>query len=110
MITRSLGIDALTAVETVHHHDEATDITIFEHKQDAQPIIERNKALQNTDHQRIGLKKGFMHLASIPDTLLLKWAKECGQRNLYCNEVAEYIAKKLKSPEYRYLNVGSLRS
>lgn len=110
MITRSLGIDMLTGVQTLHHHDESTNITTFEHKQDAGPIIERNKALQNTDHQRKGLKSGFMHLATIPDPFLLVWAKEIGTRDLYGSEMAEYIAKKLKLPEYRYLNVGSLRS
>ena len=110
MITRTLGIDDLTGVETVHHHDEVTNITTFEHRQDAGPIIERNKSLQNTDHQRIGLTKGFMHLATIPDPMMLAWAKEIGSRDLYGSEMAEYVAKKLKLPEYRYLNVGSLRS
>jgi hypothetical protein len=110
MITRTLGVDELTRVETVHHYDEATDITTIEHKQDAAPIIERNKALQNTEHQKRGLKSGFMHLATIPNPLIMVWAKEIGSKDLYGSEMAEYMAKKLKLPEYRYLTVGNMRS
>lgn len=110
MVSRSLGFDPITGVETIHHFDEVTEVTTIEHRQDAEPIIELNKALQGTDHQRKGLKKGFMHLATIPPVVQMKWAKEYGVKDVYDPEFMPIILKLLKQPEYRYLNVGQLRS
>ena len=110
MISRTLGIDEITGVETIHHYDELTQITHIEHRQDVEPIIERNKALQNTDHQRIGLKADFMHVATIPATIQMKWAKEHGITDIYSREFMPIIVRLLKDPEYRHLNVGSLRA
>jgi len=109
MITRSLGKDPLTGLETIHHYDEVNDITHIEHKQDVQAGIDAMKALHNTDTQAKGCKEGWMHGAWIPDIVQIKWMKEEGIKDIYAEEYWPKIKRLLNSPYYRYLKSGAMK-
>ena len=109
MITRSLGIDELTGLETIHHYDELTDVTHIEHRQDCRAGIEIMKSLHNTDLQQKGCKDGWMHAAWIPDVIQIKWMKEEGIKNIYDEEYWPKIQRLLNSPDYRYLKSGMMK-
>jgi hypothetical protein len=109
MITRSLGKDQLTGLETIHHYDEVTGKTHIEHRQDVSGIIERNKELQKTDHQKVGIKNEWMHAASIPEIVQIQWMQKYGITDIYNEEYWPLIKKLLNSADYRYLRVGNAR-
>lgn len=109
MISRSLGKDPLTGLETIHHFDEATHQMHIEHKQDVQPIIELNKNLHNTSHQRDGIKKDWVHAAIIPEIVQIKWKKEYGIHDIYSEEFWPKIRALLNSPDYKYLKTGNMK-
>jgi len=101
----SLGKDPLTGIENFHSYDPDTNITYIEAVQDVEPIIERNKALANTEHGQIGRKQCWWHAASIPNVVIAQWLKE--GVNFYDKEHWPAVKRKLNSPEYRYLRTGS---
>lgn len=107
MITRSLGKDELTGLETIHHYDEVTGETHIEYKQDIQGIIDLNKKLHNTDIQEKGIKKDFMLAARIPEIVQIQWMHKYGIKDIYSEEYWPKIRKLLNSPEYKYLRVGN---
>lgn len=109
MITRSLGKDSLTGLETIHHYDEITGETHIEYKQDITAQIEINKALHNTDYQKKGIKDDWMHAAHIPDIIQIQWMKKYGITDIYSEEYWPQIKRLLNSPEYRYLKTGNAK-
>ena len=109
MITRSLGKDPLTGLETIHHYDEVTKETHIEHKQDVSSIIERNKKLHNSDHQKTGCKQEWMHAASIPEVVQIQWMQKYGIKDIYSDENWPLVRKLLNSPDYRYLKTGTMK-
>ena len=109
MITRSLGKDPLTGLETIHHYDETNDITHIEHTQDCTAGLDAMKALHGTSIQKDGVKHGWMHGAWIPDIIQIKWMKEEGIKDIYAEEYWPKIKKLLNSPDYRYLKSGSMK-
>ena len=109
MISRSLGKDPLTGLETIHHYDEITKETHIEHVQDVQSIIERNKLIAKTDHQRKGLKKEWVHIATIPEVVQIQWMKKYGIKDIYSEEHWPLVKRLINSPEYRYLRVGDMK-
>lgn len=70
-------------------------------EQDVEPILDRNKAMQNADKQR----GDFRLVASIPAIFIEKWAREEGVNYLRLDkqEFARLIAKKRRDPDYRDL-------
>jgi hypothetical protein len=106
---RLLDKDYLTGVSTYHHYDPATDLTTIETMQDVQPFIERNKALHNTSYQRDGIKDEWMHVATIPVLVQMKWKQEY---NIDIYDPADYkrIQKLLNDPDYRYLKTGTCKA
>jgi hypothetical protein len=109
MITRSLGKDPLTGLETIHHYDEVTHETHIEYKQDIGAIIERNKSLHNTEHQKIGCKQEWMHAACIPEVIQIKWMKEFGIKDICSEESWPVVRRLLNSPDYKYLKTGNMK-
>lgn len=109
MRTRSLGVDPLTGLETIHHYDQVTGETHIEHKQDISAILNRNKALQNTDHQKMGIKNEWMHAATIPEVVQIQWMHKYGIKDIYSEESWPIIKKLLNSSEYKYLRVGNAK-
>ena len=109
MRTRSLGVDPLTGLETIHHYDDATGKTTIEHKQDCQAIIDHNKKLHNTSYQKDGVKVDWVHAAIIPEIIQIKWMKEYGIKSVYLEEYWPKIRQLLNSPDYRYLKTGNMK-
>jgi hypothetical protein len=108
MITKSLGVDPMTGLETIHHYDELTKVTHIEYKQDVQPLLDLNKQLRSTDHQKNGMKSSWMHAARIPAIIQMKWAKEHGIKDIYSKEYWPKI-RQLLNTDYKYLKVGDAK-
>lgn len=83
------------------------DITV-ERIQDVEPIIERNKALQNTPQKRAG---SFRHIGSIPNVILERWILEdgCNYLALPKDEFDRLIKRKLRDPQWKWLRTGEGR-
>ena len=108
MIKRDLAYDPLTGLKTIHHFDEQTGETHLQYVQDVEALIDRNKALHNTEHQKKGIKNSWMHAATIPDIVQLQWKKKYGV-DIYNQDHWPKIKKLLNSPEYRYLKTGTCK-
>jgi len=102
---RSLGIDPLSGVETFHDYDPLTDITHIQQVQDVEPILEKNKALANTDHSGDGIKNSWWHCAPIPNVIISKWLNEDGI-DFFNKDHWEAVKRKLNVADYRYLRTG----
>lgn len=109
MITRSLGKDELTGLETIHHYDEVTGETHIEHRQDIQDQIDLNKARHNSDYQKNGIKEEWMHAAHIPDIVQIQWMRKYGIKDILSEEHWPLVRKLLNSAEYKYLKTGTCR-
>ena len=73
MTKQLFDVNPHTREVTYHHYDEATDITMIEVVQDAQPYIERSKRLANNpEYKRAGIKQDWYHFASVPNTVLVE--------------------------------------
>lgn len=111
---RLLDRDPYTGITTWFHKDPVTGTIAIEEIQDVDPILEKNKTIQNlgsggamglTDYSRKGIKNGFWHAASIPTTLIQKWLLEEGI-NVFKQEDWPRVKRKLNDPEYKYLRTG----
>lgn len=110
---RLLDYDAQTLTSTFHDYDPLTDTTYIEEVQDVQPILERNKAIQNTggkgklsDYSRQGIKNSWWHTATIPNGVQMKWRQEHGV-DIYNKNHWPKVRQLLNSPDYRYLRTGT---
>lgn len=76
----------------------------IERIQDVEPILDNNKALQNTP-QRSDFGR---HIASIPLVVIEKWMNEEGAPVLAMDrhEFNRFIRRKLQDPDYRWLRTG----
>ena len=72
--------------------------------QDVEPILDRNKALQNEPQSR---RSDFRHIGTIPNVILLKWMNEDGADVMRMNgdEFGKFIRRKLNDPDWRHLRV-----
>ncbi len=68
--------------------------------QDVEPILDRNKALQN--EPQCG---DFRHIGTIPNVILVKWMNEEGANVLKMSseEFGKFIKRKLDDPDWRWL-------
>lgn len=107
--SRSLGVDPLTGLETIHHYDDQTGYTHIQYKQDITAQIDLNKALHNTDYQKKGIKEEWMHAAHIPDIIQIQWMREYGITDIHSEEYWPLVRRLLNSPDYRYLKTGSCK-
>lgn len=82
-----------------------TDTTYVETRQDVEPILDVNKALQNSDeYTKHGMKKEMWHYASIPIVVQMKWLNEYGMTNWPLKPGNEKLLfRLLNSPEWKYL-------
>ena len=118
---RLLDWDAETLTATYHHYDHDTGLTTIEEVQDINPIIESNLATRNhgvggamglNDYSRQGIKKGWWHVAQIPNSVIMKWRTEYGVHlHLWgkCDWTTKKIRQLLNSPEWSYLRTGTGR-
>jgi hypothetical protein len=70
-------------------------------RQDAEPTIEANKALQSVPQRTDGLK----HIASIPVLIYEQWIAETGGElmRMSSHEQAKFFRRKFRDPQWRYL-------
>lgn len=71
---------------------------------DANPIIERNKALQNEDFDR---RKDMWHAATIPVSIMYEWLTKHGV-NAWNPHHADAVKKLLNSSDYRWLKTKDI--
>jgi hypothetical protein len=75
--------------------------------QDCEPIIDRNKRLQNEPQDK---KSIWRHVASIPNVILESWLAEEWRRGnvnlkLFSAEFDRIIERKLRDSDWRWLRV-----
>jgi len=102
---RLLDYDPLTGVTEIFHYDEMTGDVHIETTQDVEPILEKNKVLQNyDDYTKNGIKNEMWHFASIPLVVQLKWLVKYGPVNDPMKKGNEKLLfRLLNDPEWRYL-------
>lgn len=68
-----------SSLETWHHYDTATDETRIETKQQCDHIIDMNHAeATEPGLKQFGIRKGWWHVARIPNIVIHKWLVEYG--------------------------------
>lgn len=69
--------------------------------QDVEPILDHNKALQNTPQRT----ESFRHVGTVPNVILEKWINEEGAPvlSMSAHEFKRFIRRKLNDPDYRWL-------
>jgi hypothetical protein len=98
-----LRLTSLHGIDHVIDYDER-GIIIDRTVQEADPILDRNKAMQNHND-------GYTHsremrrVASIPLNLIYKWLQEEGW-DAFNPQHSDKLAAKLNSEEYRYLRTA----
>lgn len=84
-------------------YNDLTDEVTLEYDQDAEPILELNKAMANdTDYTHQGIKRDMWHYAQIPNGVAMKWLIEEGL-DIYDDNAWPQIMRKLNDPQYAYL-------
>jgi len=76
---QTLAHDPISGITDIHHYDSVTDKTVIQTVQDAQPVIDAMKKLQNDsdNHFKDTIRKnGVGHAAKIPMVVLAEWMKE----------------------------------
>lgn len=117
MTRRLVDFDPLTKTSIYHDYDDLLKETVIEEIQDVSHFLEVNKNTQNhdtggggglTDYSRQGIKKGWWHVASIPNSVIVKWKKELGV-DIFNKDHTKAIKRLLNDPEWRYLRTGTGR-
>lgn len=100
-------IDKHDGMVSTFEYDEMTDTAIVKQTQDVNPILERNKKLQNEGKHRTK-DKALQLAASIPNIVVHQWMIEDGVNWLALpkHEKHKYLRRKLNDPQYRYLKVS----
>jgi hypothetical protein len=89
----------------MHQIVQDDDLIHFVTWQDCEPIIERNKRLQNEPRQRAA---SFHHIGSIPNVILLQWFNEEWNKGNTTmrwldQEFMRLVARKLADPDWKWL-------
>ena len=92
-------------IKTRHHLDSDGSMTV-QRTQDVEPILDRNKAFQNTPQKKSELMGH--HIGSIPLIIVEKWANEEGFNILDTGKhgkaaVTKFMKRKLADPDWQYL-------
>lgn len=103
MSKKILDWDAATRTKTVHHYDHSTGNTHIEVVQDVKPYLERNKRLQNdSSYGAKGKKNDFMHIATIPNNVIIKLKQEHGI-DVFNKDDLPKLERLLNTREFMYL-------
>lgn len=87
-------------------HKQSDGGFVIERVQDVEPIIERNKALQNAPQDK---RSDLRHIASIPCVIIEKWCRDEGVNYLALDgrEFGKMVSRKLKDPQWKWLRTGA---
>jgi hypothetical protein len=99
MIERPFDFDPETGLKTTFLFDPSTQEVALRYEQDVEPILDENKASQNQQRGKLG---EFVHVASIPVAVQLKWFVEKGVE-MWNPGHKQAVAKLLDDPEWKYL-------
>ena len=101
-------LDQHGGVISTFHYDPDGEKSTVETTQDVEPILERNKALQNQD-DGYSPSREWRRIASIPLVVAQQWMKEDGVNWLALprRERQIYLRRKLRDPQYRYLRTSA---
>ena len=112
---RLIGYDQVTGEQSWHYYDASTDNTIIQNVQDCDPVLGLNMARRNSgqggavglnEYSKLGIKRGFWHVASIPNAIVVKWKKEYGV-DIFNKHQTKEMLKLLEKPEWSYLRTGT---
>lgn len=110
-MSRILDRNPLTGEVVKFHYHHPDDTFQIEHVQDVEPIIERNKMLALDDERsKRGIKCDWLHYASIPNVVAMKWLQEYGV-DIFSTD-PWHIRRKfdlLNDPDWKYLRATSKR-
>ena len=101
---RLLDTDPLTGVKTYHEYDSATGQNVIESVQDVEPFFDRSKLLASG----LNKKEEWWPIGTIPDILIVQWAKECGAKP-YSKQWHVYAMKQLNSSDYSKINPNRIK-
>jgi hypothetical protein len=104
-LKRLFDYDPETGVRQIFHYDEMTGDVHIETQQDVEPLLNRNKALQNNEeYSKQGIKNEMWHFAHVPIVVQLKWLVKYGAENDPMKKGNEKLLfSLLNDPEWRYL-------
>lgn len=106
---RIIEIDPVTRTTVYHDYDHETKQTTIQTVQDVEPYLERNKRLMSSeDYGKGGIKSGWWHVASIPNSVIEKWLIEDGI-DVFNKDHWPKVKRKLMDPDYRYLRTSAGR-
>ena len=97
-------IDDSNGIKTYHSFDANTGKNVIESVQDVEPFFERSKLLA----EGLNKKEEWWYIGSIPDILIMQWAKECGAKP-YSKEWQKYAVKQMNDRDYRKLNPNNIK-
>ena len=103
---RKLDYSPATGITTFVDYDSQTDVSTVIEEQDCTAIIEHNKKVALDNRTSAGIKKGWMHLGTIPANLIQQFAIESGL-DPYTREGINYIVKKIHERDYSLLKVAN---
>ena len=114
---RLIDYDAETQTEIWHDYDPITRETTIAEIQDVEPLLDSNQAVRNFDtggakglneYSKQGIKNNWWHVASIPNSVMVKWKKELGI-DIYNRDHWPQIKKLLNDRDWAYLRPGTGR-
>jgi len=98
-----LEYDRFTGLRKALLSDQGDGKIRVRYVEDVEPILERNKALQNNPGRYERQKKaGLVHVGSIPPTVQIEWMRRYGV-NIYDKNATKKVMALLNSPEWSYL-------
>lgn len=97
-------LDALPGLVEVYHPASDGKWAI-ETIQDVEPILERNKAMQNDGSGGWSPTRDFRRAASIPDVVILQWKKQYGV-DIHNPDHWPAVKKLLNSSEWQWLRTA----
>jgi len=97
-----IDVDPWSGATTTLDYDEDTERLIVKTLCDVQPVIDRNKALENHSDGWVDEAHTMRLAASIPVTVALKWLQEYGV-SCWRKDHWPAVRKLLNDPEWRHL-------
>jgi hypothetical protein len=106
MTKRLFDYDPLTGIKT-WFEDLDGDKFALHTEQDVAPILNANKKKANMGRDYYAASKDMWRVASIPMSVQMKWMIEDGI-DIYNEEHAPRVKKKLNDPDWRHLKTANV--